>query len=827
MAESSATAGAGPHAAPPSPHAELTSFNLLPPEGDAGEASFAPWQLLSRVRDVLTGAATAQAPAGTPNAAHAPDAERARTQPASAGASSASGGKSGTAAPPGSRMPSLSVAEPNAAAPRKASGVSASSGLASLASGSSQRRTSSTLSKPVLGSAATVSLLRSSGESSYPSTAATSRATARSLAPFALRSTRASALTSTANAHAHAAKDAGEGDTDSLGALNSSRPSPWGAVPGFPLPRDLLADDARSIRSTSSRPRSELDFPSISMPNVASTSALGARASPAPSSAEAIRRLREGAPGGDRRFWLPDHHAAACGGCGMQFSTWRRRHHCRTCYLVFCASCASTMLPTRGANGLPGPPARTCDGCVKLLRDTGPSSMSRHRRARLDSTASSGPSALEKTDISAPLEASTHSPQAEFGANALFARSRGLPSTLSMGGMAGFGQDWDDERMSRPATPDMAAFRIDRRISEEEGVIAAATAPFRRGLGDEDKAPATPDEDLEQFMQRAPGEAAVEAAAQAASTSARQPVSGDAKAEGPAMSRTVPLLAFPTRSSDSAETAAGDGGDISPNTRSRLTSDAAAGLSSDARSRLVSDAALRAFRRSRLRTRTTLDDVHGARDGEDGSGSLGVSRRDSYFGVQGAGAGLEAVPAHGLGPVSLAYLRTMLAQCLVRARIPDTHNWAHILLPLILTVCSKVRPRPRAGEACDVRAYLKLKRIPGGEPSDSVYVPGVVLSKHVATKRMARNLPLVRPRVMLLAFPLDFGTQGLTSLDRAMHEKEYTRVLIARIVQLRPNLLVVRDNVSRLAIDMLEVSRSEMRLSSGVAETPLAHRKQA
>ncbi|CEH18039.1 1-phosphatidylinositol-3-phosphate 5-kinase [Ceraceosorus bombacis] len=674
---------------------QLTSFNFLSDDGSEDhESSFAPWGLLSRVRTALTGSAYQAATSSLTSNGAAPVAPSLQDPEASTMASASLGGcidrlDGGPAA-----------SRPAAVGPhvRKASvGGDARSEIWPASASTSRSAT---------GTKQHISGLSQASSSQTRVTKSTLRPGSSKLGlapPFSLRPAPASALTSTTAAHAQpitptSASRSGEVDEDSLGALNSAaRPSPWGAVPGFPLPRDLLADDARSIRSTSSRPRSEIDSPSFAMPHLASTSATGARAS-------------------------------------------------------------------KPARLVPSPSA----------------------------------SALEKSDISAPLEASSKSPQAQFAANALFSRTRGLPSTLSIGGLAGFGPDdfgWD----SRAASPDLIAVDPDAPVSRTGMSQISSAAPFRKALADDDQIAVAPDEETDPAESNGVVVDASSPRDAAASTPDGAPQVGKS-----GLPRSLPLIAFPTQSAeDDGDDARSDtGASIHSHTRTRLASEL--GGHADPRARLVSDAALRAIRRSRLRSRVTVEDVDRAKGhGEPGipcPSAVGHSRHQSLLGGQ-----QDALPSHGLGPHALAHLVKFLKQSLRQAKLGGgNQDWERVLLPLILSVCAKVRPRPRAGESADVRAYVKIKRIAGGEPQESAYVPGVVLSKHVATKRMASRLPLLKPRVMLLAFRMDHVSSGLFTLDRAEQEKEYTRILVARIVQLRPNLVVIRDSCSRQAIAMLE-----------------------
>merc|ERR1712166_1163692 len=43
-------------------------------------------------------------------------------------------------------------------------------------------------------------------------------------------------------------------------------------------------------------------------------------------------------------MWVPNSAAASCSGCRAGFSMTRRRHHCRSCGMLFCSSCVPPVL---------------------------------------------------------------------------------------------------------------------------------------------------------------------------------------------------------------------------------------------------------------------------------------------------------------------------------------------------------------------------------------------------------------------------------------------------------------------------------------------------
>ncbi|EKC97624.1 1-phosphatidylinositol-3-phosphate 5-kinase [Trichosporon asahii var. asahii CBS 8904] len=155
------------------------------------------------------------------------------------------------------------------------------------------------------------------------------------------------------------------------------------------------------------------------------------------------------------------------------------------------------------------------------------------------------------------------------------------------------------------------------------------------------------------------------------------------------------------------------------------------------------------------------------------------------------------------GP-SLAHFNTMLQQAIETADLSTPAQWHRVLGRLLLRVSTNVRPVLRAGDSIDVRAYIKIKKVPGGKISDSEYVDGIVITKNVAHKGMSRRL--VNPRIMVVTFPLDYHrveTQFM-SLDPIMkQERDYLRLLTKRIIDLRPHIVLAERFVSRIALDYL------------------------
>ncbi|KAJ9440689.1 Protein FREE1 [Diplonema papillatum] len=109
-----------------------------------------------------------------------------------------------------------------------------------------------------------------------------------------------------------------------------------------------------------------------------------------------------------RIHWKDDAHVAACegAGCGARFSLFRRRHHCRRCGGIYCASCSRYRLATEGGAS----PVRACKACHAAEADRssdegtpGPYVIAAHQSAA-SRQAPPGPHAQDAARGSSPTE---------------------------------------------------------------------------------------------------------------------------------------------------------------------------------------------------------------------------------------------------------------------------------------------------------------------------------------------------------------------------------------------------------------------------------------
>ncbi|XP_074111998.1 1-phosphatidylinositol 3-phosphate 5-kinase fab1 isoform X2 [Cotesia typhae] len=130
-------------------------------------------------------------------------------------------------------------------------------------------------------------------------------------------------------------------------------------------------------------------------------------------------------------------------------------------------------------------------------------------------------------------------------------------------------------------------------------------------------------------------------------------------------------------------------------------------------------------------------------------------------------------------------------------------SWAEVIIPLAHKVVDQVRPNQNHdAEDMDIRQYVQIKKSPGGARDDCEILSGVFCSKNVAHRGM--NAMIAHPKILLLQCGLMYQrVEGkLLSLEPVMlQEKEYLGHTVARIMALKPDIVMVHRSVARLAQD--------------------------
>ncbi|RHY77619.1 hypothetical protein DYB38_003869 [Aphanomyces astaci] len=165
--------------------------------------------------------------------------------------------------------------------------------------------------------------------------------------------------------------------------------------------------------------------------------------------------------------------------------------------------------------------------------------------------------------------------------------------------------------------------------------------------------------------------------------------------------------------------------------------------------------------------------------------------------VQTAAAAHRASMADHATAFILDRIRSMLGATPLPG-LSDRCAFVDILLSLSTHAASAVE---------DGVAGCRIKCFPGGSPSDSFVVPGVLLRKRMARKSMRPSVEF--PRVLVIASALDYhkDKESFSPLEHvAGLETEYMRIAAEKIKRLRPDVVVFQRHVHRVAEECLAAS---------------------
>lgn len=586
-------------------------------------------------------------------------------------------------------------------------------------------------------------------------------------------------------------------------------------LPGYVMSRASTAESATTVSSLS-----PLNTAVSRVPDPSDSRAA------APGSDSVISQLRSRLM--SRDFWMRDENAKDCFHCGEPFTTFRRKHHCRTCGQIFDSKC--TLLIPGTQFGQPGS-IRVCKPCEQMINaheddssdfsDSEQSPVFMNPRISELSWGSNRPS-VDDDDSSSVISQSID--------HVLRTPTMAIPATRRAG--EGHNRrsavlEINPERsLARPTSSRSLRSSLGtrphsishkRHHSRQQYIRSFKPyhddrAPFQRrhadDLSTESRLPAFHkdniiDPDLAQYL-------------------SDDASSGD---EQPSLLSTVTDANLSKSGGDSER--ATFGGFLAAMKKGRsafgergVPSITQSGRDADEAS-ISSSRAVNLPRSSRRRNLSVASSIHqrqSPRASKDSMFPQDISAPPVPFPVKLREAGFKmtrsssmrgvGAPPVELNKASLEHVRKLLRQLLVAASIPNEESWENALVPILLKTADEVDPDVQRGDDMDIRHYIKLKKIPGGRPGDTSYVSGLVFTKNLALKSMSRNIPC--PNILILTFPLEYARQQqhFMSLEPVIRqEREFLENLVSRITALKPNLLLVENNVSGLALDLLEKAR--------------------
>lgn len=573
-------------------------------------------------------------------------------------------------------------------------------------------------------------------------------------------------------------------------------------LPGFQTSRTSSSDGISSVITTST----------MRAPTVAPIKEIQrqAHASPAVNSLPRSAFRQMGRKILDREFWMRDENAKDCFNCGDAFTTFRRKHHCRTCGQIFDSKCTSIVSGKLFAQ--PGN-LRVCKPCENILYghdddssdytdDDQASIYDHHQADDFDDDEINQPQSdhtkIGTPTISIPMsrksgsEKKRRSHVIEVGAQTLARPS----SSRSLRSLSGRPRSSSHKRHH-------SKHQHMRHVKHDD------RAPFHQYLHDNPRSQSNLpafhhdniiDPDLAAFMSddgSSEDEIPSIFAALNADTSAGTGLEGDKSGFGGLLAS---LKKGKSRAGDKGGPAK-DSDNISIASRHNARPTRRRNLS-------VSSITHRPSPRRAKSNNLLRPFTSGFGASQSGTPQLRPSPSPTPPGTKiTRSASMQGgiFPKVELNKASLDHARKLLTQMLRDAGVAHVSSWEKALIPILRQCTDDVNPDVDRGDDIDVRNYIKLKKIPGGKPRDTAYVSGVVFTKNVALRSMPRNIP--NPRIIIITFAIEYARHQthFMSLEPVIaQEREYLRNLVSRIAALRPHVLFVQRNVSGLALEFLD-----------------------
>jgi 1-phosphatidylinositol-3-phosphate 5-kinase len=517
-----------------------------------------------------------------------------------------------------------------------------------------------------------------------------------------------------------------------------------------------------------------------------------------------------------REFWMRDENAKDCFHCGEPFSTFRRKHHCRTCGQIFDNKC--TLLISGSQFGSTSS-VRVCKPCEAIINAheydssdysiedmsvSSPRALHPHTPiAQQELKGTPPPDDDSASIISQSLEHVRKTPTMSFPVR------RAVDSHNRRSAILEF--DADDRPLARPSssrslkTSHTIGHGHKRHYSRHQHIrnfkaYHEDRAPFQRRMADELPRDTQQsafhhdniiDPDLAQYL------------------------SDDASSEDDQPSVLEVTEGKLSRSVNVPENDRASFGGLLAAVRKGRSRFAERSMASLLNSGGGDDASIissrgNPSRPTRKRNLSAASSVHvrlspnisKEESGYDPSGPRlpSGSRMTRSASMRGAGA-----PPVELNRASLQHVRRLLQQLLNDADVPRASSWETALVPILLKATDTVDPDVQRGDDIDIRHYVKLKKIPGGKPGDTSYISGLVFTKNLALKSMPRSIQ--RPNILIITFALEYARheQHFMSLEPVIRqEREYLEILVGRIAAQKPQLLLVERHVSGMALELLE-----------------------
>jgi 1-phosphatidylinositol-3-phosphate 5-kinase len=132
-------------------------------------------------------------------------------------------------------------------------------------------------------------------------------------------------------------------------------------------------------------------------------------------------------------------------------------------------------------------------------------------------------------------------------------------------------------------------------------------------------------------------------------------------------------------------------------------------------------------------------------------------------------------------------------------------EWFDIIMPIIWKCVDLVKPDVKHdNDFMDIRKYIKIKKLPGYDKTQSQIINGLVFTKNIAHKKM--NSELKNPKILLLRSSIEYqrSEEKMCSLEPIFTaESQYLKNYCSKLlIRQNPEILIVEKSVARIAQDI-------------------------
>ncbi len=133
-------------------------------------------------------------------------------------------------------------------------------------------------------------------------------------------------------------------------------------------------------------------------------------------------------------------------------------------------------------------------------------------------------------------------------------------------------------------------------------------------------------------------------------------------------------------------------------------------------------------------------------------------------------------------------------------------RWSDLMCKLALQAVRTVAHEDGAGalKTVDIKRYVRVEKIPGGEIEQSQVLDGIMLNKDITHPKMRRRI--ANPRIVLLDCPLEYKKgESQTNIEISKEadwariqeiEEEQVRTMVEKILELKPDVVITEKGVS-------------------------------